>query len=67
MVMSQIPALFRPFKGEQFENKVPPVEKIPRLLNDNKKRESYEQKKNDVKSTAALLRISEEGKNKAST
>jgi hypothetical protein len=43
-----------------YPSKVPPVEKIPRLFNDNNKREFYEQKKNDVKVTAAILRISEE-------
>jgi len=62
--MSQIPALL---KGVKLEYRVAPVEKIPRLFNDNKKREFYEQKKNDVKTTAAILRISEQGKSKART
>ena len=47
------------YQGVKFEYKVNPVEKIPRMYNDNNKREFYEQKKNDAKSCAYLLRANE--------
>ena len=56
MVIQQIPALLN-YKGVRLDKKVTPVEKIPRLLNDNNNRSFNEQKKNVVKTAAVILRI----------
>ena len=53
---SQTPAILI-YKGG-LNDKIQPVVKTSRLKNDNNnKRSFYEQKKNDVKTTAAILRI----------
>ena len=62
---SQTPALLI-YKGG-LNDKIQPVVKTSRLKNNNNKRSFNEQKKNDVKTTAAILRISEQGKSKAGT
>jgi hypothetical protein len=46
-------------------NPVEPASKIPKYNNNN--RSFNEQKKNDVKTAAAILRISEQGKSSAGT
>ena len=43
-------------------DKIVPVVKTQKLSNDNNNRRTNEQKKNDVKTTAAILRISKQGK-----
>jgi hypothetical protein len=63
---SQIPAILV-YKGG-LNDKIRPVVKTSRLKNDNNNKRSFnEQKKNDVKTTAAILRISEQGKNQRRT
>jgi hypothetical protein len=59
MVIQQIPALLN-YKGVKLDKKVTPVEKIPRLLNDNNNnnRSFNEQKKRNVQTTAVILRTS---------
>ena len=53
---SQTPALLI-YKGG-LNDKIQPVVKTSRLKNDNNNKRSFnEQKKNDVKATAAILRI----------
>lgn len=47
--------------------KVAPVVKTQKLSKDNNKRRTDEQEKRNVKTTAAILRISEQGQNKART
>ena len=60
---TQTPALLI-YKGG-LNDKIQPVVKTSRLKNDNNNKRSFnEQKKNDVKTTAAILRISEQGKSK---
>jgi hypothetical protein len=62
---SQLPAILI-YKGG-LNDKIQPVVKTSRLKNDNNKRSLNEQKKNDVKATAAILRISKQGKNQGRT
>ena len=62
---SQTPALLI-YKGG-LDVKIQPVVKTPHLKNNNNNRSFNEQKKNDVKTTAAILRISEQGKNQRRT
>lgn len=65
MVINNLPALLI-YKGVKLEQKVTPVENIPRLLNDNnnnKDRSFDEQKKRNVQTTAVVLRISKQGQN----
>jgi hypothetical protein len=62
---SQSPAILI-YKGG-LNDKIQPVVKTSRLKNDNNKRSLNEQKKNDVKATAAILRISKQGKNQGRT
>jgi hypothetical protein len=63
---SQIPAILI-YKGG-LNDKIRPVVKTSRLKNDNNnKRSLNEQKKRNVQATAAILRISEQGKSKART
>ena len=64
-INSQTPALLI-YKGG-LNDKIQPVVKTSRLKNNNNKRSFNEQKKNDVKTTAAILRISEQGKNQRRT
>jgi hypothetical protein len=65
VINSQTPAILI-YKGG-LNDKIQPVVKTSRLKNDNNKRSFNEQKKNDVKTTAAILRISEQGKNQGRT
>jgi len=64
MVISneKLPALLI-YKGVKLETKVAPVVKAQKVSKYNKNnRRPDEQKKNDVKTTAAILRISKQGK-----
>ena len=61
---SQTPALLN-YKGG-LNDKIKPVVKTSHLNDDNNNKRSFnEQKKNDVKTTAVILRISQQGKSKA--
>ena len=63
---TQTPALLIHKGG--LNDKIKPIVKTSRLKNDNNNRENFnEQKKRNVKATAAILRISEQGKYKART
>ena len=63
---SQTPAILI-YKGG-LNDKIRPVVKTSRLNNNNNNKRSFdEQKKNDVKATAAILRISEQGKSQRRT
>jgi hypothetical protein len=65
--MVNLPAILT-YKGVKFDNKVAPVVKAQKTSNDNNNNRSLnEQKKNDVKTTAAILRISKQGKNQTRT
>lgn len=59
-----LPAILA-YKGVPLDKRVNPVEKIPVLNNNNNhnNRSFNEQKKNDVKTTAVILRIQSERKN----
>jgi hypothetical protein len=61
-----LPAILA-YKGVPLDKRVNPVEKIPVLNNNNNNRSFNEQKKNDDKATAAILRISEQGKSQTRT
>jgi hypothetical protein len=61
MVVNNLPILLTNYKGVKLDDKVAPVEKIPRLFNDNNKREFYESKKRNVQTPAVILRISKKG------
>ena len=63
MVVNNLPIILTNYKGVKFENKIAPVVKAQKISNKNKNRSFDEQKKNDVKATAVILRISEQGKN----
>ena len=61
VINSQTPAILI-YKGG-LNDKIQPVVKTSRLKNDNNNKRSFnEQKKNDVKTTAAILRIRQQGK-----
>ena len=63
---SQTPAILI-YKGG-LNDKIQPVVKTSRLKNNNNNKRSFdEQKKRNVQTTAAILRISEQGKSKART
>jgi hypothetical protein len=49
------------------DNKVTPVTKIPKMNNNKRSLQPYEQKERNDKAPAAILRISEQGKSKART
>ena len=55
------------YKGVKFDNKVAPVVKAQNLSDNNNNRDYNEQKKRNVQTTAAILRISEQGQSKART
>ena len=61
MVVNNLPAILI-YKGVKLEQKVAPVVKTQKLSNDNNNRRTYEQEKRNVKTTAAILRISKQGK-----
>jgi hypothetical protein len=63
MVVNNLPVLLI-YKGVKLEQKVAPVVKAQKLSNNNNNRRMNEQKKRNVKTTAALLRISEQGQSK---
>ena len=46
-------------------NKVTPVTKIPKMNNNKRSLQTYEQKERNDKAPAAILRISKQGKSKA--
>ena len=63
---NQIPILLTKRRG--VNDKIAPIVKAQRVRKyNNNERNPDEQEKNDVKATAAILRISEQGKNKART
>jgi hypothetical protein len=67
MVINNLPVLLI-YKGVKLEQKVAPVVKAQKLSDDNNNnRRMDEQKKRNVKTTAALLRISKQGQNKVGT
>ena len=55
------------YKGVKFDNKIAPVVKAQNLSDNNNNRDYNEQKKRNVQTTAAILRISEQGQSKART
>jgi len=63
MVINPISSTILYYEGVKLDDKVAPVEKIPKLYNNNNKREIYEQKKRNVQTAAVVLRISEQGQN----
>jgi len=64
MVVNNLPVLLI-YKGVKLEQKVTPVVKTQKLSNDNNNRKTNEQKKRNVQTTAAILRVSEQGQSKA--
>jgi hypothetical protein len=64
--MVNLPVLLT-YKGVKFDKKIAPVVKAQKISNNNNNRSLNEQKKRNVKTTAAILRISEQGQNKART
>jgi hypothetical protein len=67
MVINNLPALLI-YKGVKLENKVAPVVKAQKLsVDNNNKRNFDEQKKRNVQTTAAILRVSKQGQSKART
>ena len=64
VVNSQVPVLLTKRRG--VNDKIVPIVKAQRIRKYNKdQRITDEQEANDVKATAAILRISEQGKSKA--
>ena len=61
MVVNNLPVLLI-YKGVKLEKKVAPVVKTQKLSDDNNNRRTNEQEKRNVKTTAAILRISKQGK-----
>jgi hypothetical protein len=55
------------YKGVKFDKKIAPVVKAQNLSDNNNNRDYNEQKKRNVQATAAILRISKQGQNKART
>jgi hypothetical protein len=64
--MVNLPVLLT-YKGVKFDKKIAPVVKTQKLSDDNNNRRPNEQKKRNVQTTAAILRISEQGQSKART
>ena len=66
IVNTQVPILLTKRRG--VNDKIAPIVKAQRIRKYNKdQRRTDEQEKNDVKATAAILRISQQGKSKART
>jgi hypothetical protein len=63
MVVNNLPVLLI-YKGVKLENKVAPVVKAQKISDNNNNRRVHEREKRNVKEAAAILRISEQGKNK---
>ena len=64
IVNTQVPVLLTKRRG--VNDKIVPIVKAQRIRKYNKdQRRTDEQEANDVKATAAILRISEQGKSKA--
>ena len=55
------------YKGVKFDKKIAPVVKAQNLTDNNNNRDYNEQKKRNVLTTAAILRISKQGQSKACT
>ena len=53
------------YKGVKFDKKIAPVVKAQKISDNNNNRSLNEQKKRNVKTTAVILRISEQGQSKA--
>jgi hypothetical protein len=66
MVINNLPVLLT-YKGVKFDNKIAPVVKAQNLSDNNNNRDYNEQKKRNVQTTAAVLRISKQGQSKART
>jgi hypothetical protein len=67
MVVNNLPVLLI-YKGVKFDNKITPVVPAQKVSKYNKNnRGPNEQKKNDVKTTAAILRIRQQGKSQTRT
>jgi hypothetical protein len=65
MVINNLPALLI-YKGVKLEQKVAPVVKAQKLSDDNNNKRNFdEQKKRNVQTTAAILRVSKQGQCKA--
>lgn len=64
MVINNLPALLI-YKGVKLEQKVAPVVKAQNLSDNNNNRDYDEQKKRNVQTTAAILRVSKQGQSKA--
>ena len=62
MVINNIPAILI-YKGVKFDNKIAPVVKAQNLSDNNNNRDYNEQKKRNVQTTAAILRISKQRQN----
>ena len=60
--MVNLPAILT-YKGVKFDNKVAPVVKAQNLSDNNNNRDYNEQKKRNVQTTAAILRISKQRQN----
>ena len=66
IVNTQVPILLTKRRG--VNDKIAPIVKAQRIRKYNKdQRRTDEQETNDVKATAAILRISQQGKSKART
>ncbi len=64
IVNTQVPILLTKRRG--VNDKIAPIVKAQRIRKyNNDQRRTDEQEKNDVKATAAILRISKQGKSKA--
>jgi len=61
----QFPVLLTKQRG--VNDKIAPIVKAQNLSNNNNNRDYNEQKKRNVQTTAVILRISEQGQNKART
>jgi hypothetical protein len=66
MVVNNLPALLI-YKGVKLEKKVTPIVNTQKLSNNTNNRRPDEQKERNDKATAAILRISKQGKSKAGT
>jgi predicted DNA-binding WGR domain protein len=64
--MVNLPVLLT-YKGVKFDKKIAPVVKAQNLTDNNNNRGYNEQKKRNVQTTAAILRISKQGQSKART
>jgi hypothetical protein len=64
--MVNLPALLI-YKGVKFDKKIAPVVKAQNLSDNNNNRDYNEQKKRNVQTTAAILRVSKQRQSKTRT